>query len=170
MAMDPPPHLVVISAKALIKRGCEHRDLRLPARSRPLSAMIISAPLAMRSTISARSPQHSPQPVLHRLRPAHLSSAALRRRPASAQPGFSLQSCGLRTTVLPPDARVGVASPAIVRTCGYPSRLPVLARAHGAILEICYKIVNKLREQGYRVSPGTPPPPSPKLLLCYPSP
>src|SRR5512146_604554 len=37
MAMDPPPHLVVISSKALIKRGCEHRDLRLPARSRPLS-------------------------------------------------------------------------------------------------------------------------------------
>jgi hypothetical protein len=49
MAMDPPPHVVVISSNALVKRGCEHRDPRLPARSRLLPRNDHFGALAIRS-------------------------------------------------------------------------------------------------------------------------
>lgn len=128
MAMDPPPHLVVISSKALIKRGCEHRDLRLPARSRPLSRNDhFGAPRyafrPLRPLAPALSAGRAPPTPARAL----LVGRSPPPPPASAQPGFSLQSCGFRTTVLPPDARAGVASPAIVRTCGY---LAAVARTH----------------------------------------
>ncbi len=72
MAMDPPPHLVFNSSNALIKRGCECRDLHLGARSRPCPAMIISA-----------APRYAFRPL--RLRPG---------RPLTGAPGLRLPGPG----------------------------------------------------------------------------
>jgi hypothetical protein len=94
--------------------------------------------------------------------------------------------------VPPPDTHVGIAPPAIIHTRAHPAtvarprmippavaripaapraprvlaepdRLPVLARAHGAILEIGYKIVNKVREQATAFPGTTGVPPTPGL-------
>src|SRR5947207_13066176 len=103
---------------ALTKRGCDRRDLRLPARPRPLS----------------RNDHFSASRyALRRLRPPAPALLADRAPPPPAtQPARYLQPCVLRTTVPPPDTRISVIPPAIPRAGGCPAavaRLPALPPA-----------------------------------------
>jgi hypothetical protein len=70
MAMSPPPHLVVISSIALVKRGSDRHDLRLPAQPWPLPRNDhFGAPVMRSAGASAGSCDPSQCPGASRLRP-----------------------------------------------------------------------------------------------------
>jgi hypothetical protein len=187
MAMGPPPHARCCFPVTLIKCGSDRRELRLPVQlgSSPRNDHSGIPPYAFR-----RRQPRSPRPALQSPWPAQRSPRLALQSPQAAlqcpqaatppaarappppgrlRPGLYLQPCALRTPVPPaaPTARA-MPPPRTPRILVKPDRLPILARAHGVILKICYKIVNKLRKHGHGVSLERPPPPPPATLMSDP--
>jgi hypothetical protein len=170
MAMDPPPH-----PRSYFPAHLDQASLRTPwsGLSRPAS------PPGRNDHVGA--PRYAPDGSHRPPRPRHVAPAV---RPPSAHVALgrapSLRPrrawpCALHAAVLPAGpcrraacGHVHTRGPGGRSTPARPRSAGIRARAHEAVLKICYKIVNKLPKVNDPIPPR-PHPPRPRPLLSSPS-